>query len=66
MVEVGTEPAILTPYLQMEEKIIMSRLLNSFTIHLPSGYVLKVVERTTLKPADKVPCTLELAHVDLQ
>ena len=66
MVEVGTEPAILSPYLQMEAKIIMSRLLNSFTVHLPSGYVLKVVQRTTLKPADKVPCTLELTHVDLQ
>ena len=47
----------------MEAKIIMSRLLNSFVIHLPSDYVLKVVQKTTMKPADKVPCTLEL--VDL-
>ena len=48
----------------MEAKIIMSRLLNSFAVHLPSDYVLKVVQKTTIRPADRVPCTLEL--VDLQ
>jgi len=46
----------------MEAKIIMSRLLSTLTLHLPSDYVLKVRERATLKPADNVPCTLEILH----
>ena len=57
---------VVLHYLQMEAKIIMSRLLNSFTIRLPSDYVLKVVQRSTIKPADNVPCSLELMHVDLE
>ena len=44
--------------IQMEAKIILARLLNSFKIDLEEGYQLKVEEVGTLKPADDVPCTV--------
>ena len=43
---------------QMEGKIILSRLLSSFQVTLQEGYQLKLVQTTTLRPADYVPCKL--------
>ena len=44
---------------QMEAKIIVARLLQSFHINLPEGYKLQFVQRSTHPPQDDVPCTLE-------
>ena len=44
---------------QMEAKIIVARLLQSFHINLPEGYKLQFVQRSTHTPKDDVPCTLE-------
>ena len=44
--------------MQMEGKIILARLLNSFKITLQDGYKLKVEQAATLRPADYVPCTI--------
>lgn len=44
--------------LQMEAKVIMSRLLQQFRISLPEGYELHVASKATLQPKDNVLCTL--------
>jgi len=45
-------------FMQMEAKVIMSRLLQQFRISLPEGYELRLTSKTTLQTEDNVPCTL--------
>ena len=49
-----------TLLLQMEIKIILSRLLQTFLISLPRDYQFRMAQRTTLQTKDSVKCTLEL------
>ena len=53
-------PLDLSP-IQMEAKVIMSRLLQTFKFALSEDYVLKLVNNITLQPRDGVLCTVEYA-----
>ena len=44
--------------LQIEAKIIISRLLQQFTVQLPKDYELHIEQKITLEPKDGVNCTL--------
>ena len=46
------------PFFQMEAKLVLSRLVQSFHMTLPDGYKLDVVERITRQPHDDIMCTL--------
>ena len=46
--------------MQMEAKVVLSKLFQSFTVSLPENYELVAASRTTTKPKDNVPCTLEV------
>ena len=37
----------------------MARLLSEFHLNLPEDYKVKIIQSTTVKPADDVPCTLQ-------
>ena len=50
--------ASVSLFMQMEAKVIMSRLLQQFRISLPEGYELRETSNTTLQPKGNVPCTL--------
>ena len=45
--------------IQMETKVVLSKLVQNFTISLPDNYKLVAAARTTIQPKDNVPCTLE-------
>ena len=45
---------------QMEAKMILARLIQTFKLTLPPDYKLVVVQRGTLQPKDDVPCAVEL------
>ena len=44
--------------LQMEAKLVLSRLVQSYHVTLPDGYKLDIVERITRQPRDDIMCTL--------
>jgi len=45
--------------IQMEAKVLLSKLYQNFTISLPENYKLVPAARATIQPKDNVPCTLE-------
>ena len=51
--------SVMCIYAQMEAKVILSRLLQTFRVSLPPDYKFVVAGRFTLQPKDAVPCTLE-------
>ena len=51
--------------IQMEAKVVLSKLLQNFTISLPEDYKLVPVARATTQPKDNVPCTLECRKNEL-
>ena len=50
-------PLICHP--QIEAKIILTRLLQTFKVTLPPSYKLVVEQFTTVRPKGDVPCTLQ-------
>ena len=46
--------------LQMEAKMILARLTQTFTLSLPPDYELVKIQRATIQPKGTVPCTLKL------
>ena len=44
---------------QIEAKIVLTRLLQTFKIALPPSYKLVVEQLTTQQPKGDVPCTLQ-------
>ena len=44
--------------MQMEAKILLSRLLQTYTISLPEDYKMVALQKVSLEPKDDVPCTL--------
>ena len=66
MVSYGGEALVdmyLCPPQQIEAKVILARLLQTFKVTLQPSYKLVVVEPAALQPKGGVPCTLEeIAH----
>lgn len=48
--------------LQMEAKVIVARLVQTFQFTLPTDYKLVIAQRLTVQPKDNVPCTITLAN----
>ena len=48
--------------MQMEAKLILARLVQSFRFTLPPDYKLVMAQRLTIQPKDDVPCTVTLAN----
>ncbi len=47
-------------YLQMEAKMILARLVQTYLVTLPSDYKLVRVQNTSLQPKGGVKCTIQL------
>lgn len=47
---------------QMESKLLISRLLQTYKVNLPEDYKVIPVAKVSLRPKDGVPCTLEPLH----
>ena len=45
--------------MQMNAKVVLSRLFQSFKLSLPKNYELVVVQRGIIQPKDDVECVLE-------
>ena len=46
--------------MQMEAKVVLSKLFQNYTISLPDNYKLVAAARTTTQPKGSVLCTLEV------
>jgi len=44
----------------METKVVLTKLLQNFTISLPDNYKLVPAARSITQPKDNVPCTLKI------
>ena len=44
--------------LQIEAKLILARLFQTFKVALPSDYKVEVIEKGTRQPKGDIPCTL--------
>jgi len=44
----------------MEAKVVLSKLLQNFSISLPDNYKLVLANRITKQPKDVLQCTLEV------
>eukprot|EP00731_Ephydatia_muelleri_P008176 Em0004g514a len=56
---VGHRACIGRHFAMMEAKLVLSRLLQTFHVALPSDYKICVVEHTTRQPPDDIMCTLQ-------
>ncbi|KAL5496578.1 hypothetical protein EMCRGX_G012887 [Ephydatia muelleri] len=56
---VGHRACIGRHFAMMEAKLVLSRLLQTFHVALPSDYKICVVEHTTRQPYDNIMCTLQ-------
>eukprot|EP00731_Ephydatia_muelleri_P008733 Em0004g1071a len=52
-------PFIVSLTSQIEAKIILARLFQTFKVSLPLGYKVEVMEKGTREPKGDVPCTLQ-------
>ncbi len=46
--------------LQIEAKMMLARMIQTFTIKFPEGYEIQAIQRATLQPKDDLLCTLTL------
>ena len=46
--------------LQMEAKMVLARLVQTYLITLPSDYKLVRIQKTLMQPKGDIKCTIEL------